>query len=103
MEKIGRVCILKSNGKLIEFQSGNAGLGILTQNAINGGYNKEDIEEKYVNDEEWNVIYEKQIKEPAVKNAENKEKLRKQKEQKVKQYLNFTDEQWEELKEALRD
>lgn len=45
----GRVSIRKSTGKLIEFQSGDAPLGTLTQNAINAGILAGDIEEKYIN------------------------------------------------------
>ena len=59
-----RVCLRKSNGKLIEYQSGNAPLGTLTQNAINNGYNPNDIEEKYVTQEEWLPIREEWIDKP---------------------------------------
>lgn len=44
----GRASIRKSTGELIEFQSGEAPLGTLTQNAVNAGIPIEDIEEKYV-------------------------------------------------------
>ena len=74
-----RVCLEKSTGKLLEFQSGDAPLGTLTQNQVNGGYNKDDIEEKYVNKEEWQVIEEEQIRKPA------KEKEKQQRQEKEKQ------------------
>ncbi len=45
----GRVAIQKSTGKLIEFQSGDAPLGALTQNAINAGFSLNEIDEHYIN------------------------------------------------------
>lgn len=96
-----RVCIEKSTGKLIEYQSGNALLGTLTKNAENLGYKKEDVEEKYVTKEEWQVIEETQIKIPARKITEKKEAEKKLKEEKIKQKLNLTDEDFNNLKEAL--
>lgn len=57
---IGRVTIDKTTGKMIEFQSGArypdgrwVPLGTLTNNAINAGYLRENIEEKYVNQSEY--------------------------------------------------
>lgn len=66
-----RVCINKSTGKLIESQSGGeshpnqeindeeyaqTNLDTLRQNAINAGYKAEDIEVKFVTDEEFAAI-----------------------------------------------
>lgn len=66
-----RVAINKLNGILIESQSNGethpdpkvdnveyaqANLDILKQNAINAGYNEEDIEVKFVTDEEFALI-----------------------------------------------
>lgn len=51
-----RVCIQKSTGKFIEMQSGGETqehLDTLTQNAINQGYKAEDIETKFISNEEW--------------------------------------------------
>lgn len=61
-----RVCIEKSTGKLIESQSGGddipelmeARLDTLKQNALNAGYAEEDIEVKFVTDEEYSAIME---------------------------------------------
>ena len=61
---MNRVCIIKATGKLIEMQSGgyddeklrDARLDTLKQNALNAGYKKEDVEVKWVTDEEWKVI-----------------------------------------------
>ena len=40
-----RVCVVKSTGKLIEYQS-DAKEGTLLQNALNTGYKEKDIEEE---------------------------------------------------------
>lgn len=70
----GRAAIQKSTGKLIEFQSGKAPLGTLTQNAINGGIPEDDIEEKYVSAEEFHILLE-MTKMPEDKEKEREEKL----------------------------
>jgi hypothetical protein len=44
---MNRICIYKPTNKLIEFQSGGAPLGTLLANAINGGYDENEIEELY--------------------------------------------------------
>jgi len=51
-----RVCINKTTGKLIEAQSGGNNLEVLKQNAIDAGFNEEDLEVKNVSDEEYKVI-----------------------------------------------
>jgi hypothetical protein len=64
---MNRVC-LKKDGKLIEMQSGGddhpdlmeTRLNTLKQNALNAGYKEEDIEVKWVTDEELNIIMEAQ-------------------------------------------
>ena len=56
-----RVCINKSTGKLIESQSGGSTqkhLDTLLQNAINAGHKKEDVEVKFVTDEEFELLIE---------------------------------------------
>ncbi len=57
----GRVTIQKSTQKFLEFQSGDASLGTLTQNAINAGISKDDIEEKYITEIEFKILKEKNI------------------------------------------
>ena len=96
-----RVCLEKSTGKLIEYQSGDAPLGTLIQNALNSGYT--DVEEKYVTEEEWQVIKEEQIDKPAREKAKEKEVERKQKENKIKQKLNLSDDDFNDLKEAVKE
>jgi len=60
---MNRVCVTK-NGKLIEMQGGGDDredlmemrLGTLKQNAINAGYAEDEIDVKWVTDEEWTEI-----------------------------------------------
>ena len=98
-----RVCLNKTTGKLIEYQSGDALLGILTQNAVNSGYKSEDVEEKYITKEEWLVIKEEQIDRPAREEKIRKEQERKEKEERVKIKLNLSNNDFKDLKDALRD
>ena len=51
-----RIAIQKSTNKIIEYQSGNAELGTLTQNAINAGYSEADVEEKYIEYSAYKVL-----------------------------------------------
>ena len=54
-----RVCIERSSGKLIESQSGDhAAYGALLGNAVSAGYAAEDVEEKVVTQEEWQVLFD---------------------------------------------
>ena len=62
---MNRICLTK-DGKLIEMQSGGDDrpdliemrLNTLKQNALNAGYKEDEIEVKWVTDEEWAVIQE---------------------------------------------
>lgn len=87
-----RVCIEKNTGKLIEYQSGDAPLGVLTQNAVNQGYKANNVVEKYVTPKEWERIKYDQITKP----AEDKVKIKNQKKQslrnKLKTRFSLTDE-----------
>lgn len=98
----GRVCLEKVTGKLIEYQSGNAPLGTLIKNAVNGGRLASDVEEKYVSDAEWKVIQEDQIVKPAKEAAAVKEAERKVKEDKMKSKLGLSNAEFAELREALK-
>jgi hypothetical protein len=64
-----RVCLVKSTGKLIEMQDGGstqAHLDTLKQNAINAGYLEQNIEVKFVNESEWNIIYSSEKNESSI-------------------------------------
>ena len=98
-----RVCLEKSTGKLIEYQSGDAPLGTLIDNAVNAGYKKADIEEKYVTADEWKIIREEWIDKPARGEVKKREVERKKKEEAIKVKLNLTSEDFKLLKEALGD
>ena len=55
---MNRLCKLKSTKKILEMQSGGTTqehLDTLKQNAINAGYLEEDIEVKFVTDEEYAI------------------------------------------------
>ncbi len=97
-----RVCLEKTTGKLIEYQSGDAPLGTLIQNAVNAGYKKEDVIEKNVTPAEWEVIRQAQIVKPAQDLATQKELERQAKERAIKIKLNLSNEDWNNLKEALK-
>ena len=105
-----RVCLEKSTGKLIEYQSGGstqADLDVMVQNAVNGGYKKEDVEVKYITPKEWKIIEEEQIRKPAREAAllkKQQDEIEQQKvEEEAKQALNLTDEQFNKLKKALKN
>ena len=73
-----RVCILKSNGRPLEYQSGDAPLGTLTQNCINAGFGTPDMfEEKYVTKEEYQQIKEAYDAKPESPEFKKKEILKK--------------------------
>ena len=96
-----RVCIVKATGKLIEYQSGNAPLGTLEANAIRAGYNKADIEEKYVTKQEWEVIKYDQITKKDKEKKDAKKAEIKVKEVEVEQLLNISKPELELLREVI--
>jgi len=53
---MNRKCTHKKTGELIEFQSGHARLGTLTDNAIAAGYAPDDIIEQYTEDDITTVM-----------------------------------------------
>ena len=70
-----RICIEKSTGKLIEFQSGNAPLGTLTENAVASGYKKSEVEEKYTEDNLQTALLKHETLEEKNKREEKENKL----------------------------
>ena len=50
-----RICTQKSTGRFLEMQS-DATKGTLIQNAINGGFDASDLEEKTITEEEFKTI-----------------------------------------------
>lgn len=97
-----RVCIEKSTGKLIEYQSGNAPLGTLFRNATNAGYDKNDIEEKYVNSGEWYAIWEVQIDRPIKNRIKQEKKAAEDLVPALLLKLGLTEQDWKDLKRALK-
>ena len=57
---MGRICLEKSTGKIIEYQSTHAPLGTLVQNAVNGGYSASDVEEKYIETSDYKKLINEQ-------------------------------------------
>lgn len=99
-----RVCLEKNTGELIEYQSGGSiqeDLDIMVQNAINAGYKEEDIEAKFVTEEEWQIIKKQWLDDPIKEEIKQKELKRKEKEQAIKLKLNLSDKDFADLKEAL--
>ena len=97
----GRVCLEKSTGKLLEYQS-FATPGTLTANAISAGYSADQVEEKEVTETEWKVIRQNQLVKPAQDALEAKETDRQQKQQAIIEKLGLTDKDFQDLKEALQ-
>lgn len=99
-----RVCTEKTTGKLIEYQSDGdkqKDLDAMIKNAEEVGYKKEDIEAKFITQEEWALIREEQIVKPAREKAKAEEEKRKQKEDIVRQKLGLSEADWQDLKEVL--
>ncbi len=96
-----RVCLEKSTGKLIEFQTGNAAHGTLIQNAVNSRYDANNIEEKIVTDQEWALIKDKWIDQPVRDEEAQKEADKLNKKNKIKQKLGLNDNDFNDLKGAL--
>ena len=100
-----RVCLEKATGKLIEYQSGGStqkDLDVMIQNAVNSGYIVNDIEAKFVTNEEWQIMKKKWIDDPAEKEKQQQELIKKQKKDAIKLKLNLTEEDWKNLKEAIK-
>lgn len=114
-----RVCVQKSTGKLIEYQSGNVNdlmadgtlppeeikenrLNSLKQNAINAGYPADDIEVKEITPQEWEKIKYEQMTKPAQELARQRELERQIAESEIKIKLNLSDEYWQKLKKAFK-
>jgi uncharacterized protein YktA (UPF0223 family) len=68
-----RICTTK-DGKLIEMQS-EATEGTLIKNALNQGYNIEDIVEKEITNDEWVFIDEDMKQKSIISQKEEKQKL----------------------------
>ena len=94
-----RVCIRKSDGVPIEYQTGNAPLGTLTQNALASGYKANEVEERYITTGEYKNLHKEKIAKPAEDEAKAKEDAAKDA---IKEKLNLTDKDIEDLKEIIR-
>lgn len=115
-----RVCLEKATGRLFEYQSGNVDdlmangeppsdeikqnrLKSLEDNAISQGYKKDELVVKEITQAEWQEIKEVQFKAPAREEAKQNAAKKKQEETALKTKFGWTDEDFKNLKEALRD
>lgn len=94
-----RVLIRKSDGVPIEYQSGQAVLGSLKQNAVNAGMDENDLEEKYISREDYRNLFKTKVLDIEETARESKKNTSKSK---IKSKLNLTDSDLEDLKEALK-
>ena len=97
----GRICTKKSDGSLVEYQSGKARLGTLIENAVSAGYNKDEVEEKYITDKEWEVYREEKINKPEKEARKKKEAELKIKKEAIRIKLNLTEEEFDTLNELF--
>ena len=95
------VILEKATGRLIEYQSADGNLDTMLKNANNMGYAESEVEITYISKAEWEVIREEQIDKPARERKEQIARERKQKAEIIKQKLNLTDKDLQDLKEAL--
>jgi len=102
---MSRVLIRKLDGFPIEFQSGDAPLGTLLQNAINAGLDEDDYEEQNITDLDYAVLEEDKINQPirAEQEARNAQKRIRQQQavSRIKIALNLSDSEIQDLRDAL--
>ena len=97
-----RVCLEKTTGKLIEYQS-QATPGTLLRNAEASGYTADQVEEREVTPEAWAAIREEWIVKPARERRKDREADQRKKAQAMKQKLGFSDQEFDDLRDALGD
>lgn len=98
---MARVCVRKSDGKLVEYQPA-AREGTLIRNAVEGGYSADDVEEKDLSDVEARSLVEKWIIAPSQKeDQKNKDQLTNKAEN-VRSKLGLSVEEWRTLLEAAK-
>lgn len=94
-----RVCIRKSDGVPIEYQTGDAKLGALVSNAVAAGYQNSEVEEKYITKDEYLALKKEKLDDPK---KEEDDKAKQTAIGKVKSKLKLTDDDIKDLKEALK-
>jgi hypothetical protein len=94
-----RVLIRKSDGVPVEFQSGDAPLGSLEDNAVVAGYKKDEVEEMYISADEYEALKKEKIDLPK---EEAKDEKKQQAIDQVKAKLKLSDDELEALKTALQ-
>lgn len=97
-----RICIEKDTGKIIEYQSEDAKRGTLIKNAINVGYDEEEVYERYITTQEYIELFYEQVTKPKKEKEDKEEVATKQKETELKNKLKLSDKEWEDLKNILK-
>jgi len=86
------VCIRKSDGKPIEYQSKDVDFNVLKQNAINAGLKENEIEVKSITKDEYLALVEKEVHKPERDSKANKISQSKTN---IKNKLGLTDKDFE--------
>lgn len=94
-----RVLIRKADGMPIEYQTGDAALGTLAENAIASGYQKDAIEERYISGEEYLKLKKEKIDDPKQADID---KIKDAAINNTKKKLNLSDNDLADLKKALQ-
>ena len=96
-----QVCLERTTGRLLEYQS-DATPGTCTRNAVASGMTATEVEEHEVTEAEWQSLKARWIDHPAQQAREATRVARQQKATVLRQKLNLTEQEFEELREALR-
>lgn len=97
-----RVILLDKNGKhIMTSPYSDKSIEAMKKDAKSSGFNLNEVTIKRITEEEWKVIKEEQIDRPIREQAEQKKIIRLQKETEIKQKLNLSDNDFNNLKEAL--
>ena len=101
-----RVCIKKSTGELMEYQS-SATAGTLLRNRELEGLNPSDYDEQEVTPAQYKALRETWIDTPAQEARKNRkvsrENARRARENSIKARLGLSDQEFSDLREALSD
>ena len=100
------VIIEKSSGKILlgsDTYDTNTYEDYMLKDAENMGFKEDDVEIKVISDNEFEDILNNTTRLEAQTIANNRERERQEKEDSIKQTLNLTDKDWEDLEGALED
>lgn len=99
-----KVILLDENGKhLMSSPYSDTAIEAMKKDAQSSGLDLDKVTIRKITEAEWQAIEEAQIKAPAREKAQQEAAVKKQKETALKAKFGWTDEDWKNLKEALRD